>query len=206
MTFPDKPYQSLQAYLADYLARYTVGMRSISSAALEQAAQILRGCYRAGHWVYVCGNGGSAAISNHFLCDHAKCVRTDTPLLPRVQSLASNLELITAIANDLSYADVFVYQLQGVARPGDVLVTISSSGNSENVTRAIEWARSNGIHTIAMTGFDGGRTARLADVNLHVDGDNYGVIEDAHQSLMHILAQYIRQEAMAEDIVSQRKF
>jgi phosphoheptose isomerase len=126
--------------------------------------------------------------------------------MPRVVSLATNIEVITAIANDIAYDDVFVYQLENLARPGDVLITISASGDSENVVRAASWARDHGLHTIAMTGFAGGRTGSLAEVHLHVEGDNYGVIEDVHQSLMHILAQYIRQAHMAEAHISERKF
>ncbi len=126
--------------------------------------------------------------------------------LARVTSLSSNIEIITAIANDISYDDVFIYQLQSMAAAGDVLITISASGDSENVVRAARWARDNGLEVIAMTGFSGGRSAALATVGLHVDGDNYGVIEDLHQSLMHILAQYIRQAEMDDGLVSKRKF
>jgi D-sedoheptulose 7-phosphate isomerase len=140
------------------------------------------------------------------LCDVLKGVQTDTKLRPKVVSLASHLELITAIANDIDYAEVFYYQLRTMAVPGDVLITISSSGNSENIVRAIDWARSNGVGTIAMTGFDGGRSAKLADIVLHVAAENYGVIEDIHQSMMHCLAQYLRQSEMSEELVRQRKF
>jgi phosphoheptose isomerase len=135
-----------------------------------------------------------------------KGVQTDTSLVPRVVSLSTNMEMVTAIANDISYDDVFVYQLRSLARLGDVLVTISSSGDSENVARAASWARENALDVIAFTGFDGGRTARLATVNLHVDGDNYGVVEDIHQSLMHILAQYLRQARMSHGLIAGRKF
>lgn len=206
MTFPDRAYGSIQEYMGDYFDRFAHAARSVPAPALARAAEILTSAYRQGNTVYACGNGGSAAISNHLLCDHAKCIRTDTRLMPRVVSLATNIEMITAIANDFAYDDVFAYQLENLARPGDVLITISASGDSENVVRAASWARGHGVLTIAMTGFGGGRTGSLADVHLHVDGDNYGVIEDVHQSLMHVLAQYIRQAHMAEAHIRQRKF
>jgi phosphoheptose isomerase len=153
--------------------------------------------------VYVAGNGGSAMISDHLVCDHLKCIQTNTDLCPRIVSLNSNVALTTAIANDISFDDVFVYPLRTLARPGEVLVTISSSGDSENVVRAVAWARENSVRTLALTGFSGGRTGELADVHVHVEGDNYGVIEDVHQSIMHIVAQHLRQTGMtAEDIVS----
>lgn len=206
MLFPNKPYGSIAEYAGDYLQTLSEAVRSVDADALTRAAEILSAAYADGRWVYACGNGGSAAISGHLTRDHVKGVRTDTTLLPRVSSLASNVELLTAIANDFSYDDVFLYQLQGVARPGDVLISISSLGDSENIVRAVDWARANGVHTISMTGFDGGRSSRLAEVNLHVQGDNYGVIEDVHQSLMHILAQFIRQAHMADGDIATRKF
>jgi phosphoheptose isomerase len=113
---------------------------------------------------------------------------------------------MTAVSNDLSYDEVFAYQLRTLARPGDALVSVSSGGDSENIVRAVAWARDNGIPVVAMTGFSGGRSAELADVNLHVDAHNYGVVEDVHQSLMHILAQYVRQAHMDEATIRQRRF
>ena len=97
-------------------------------------------------------------------------------------------------------------RLSVYAKPGDTLLTVSSSGDSENVVRAATWAKSNEMPVIAFTGFEGGRSADLATINLHVAADNYGVIEDTHQSLMHILAQYIRLAAMPDSLVEQRKF
>ncbi len=206
MTFPDKKYADIAGFSDDYFERLAGAAASVDRDALAKAAGILADTYRNGGTLFVCGNGGSAAIANGFACDHAKLVRTDTELMPRVVSLAANVPMITAIANDLSYDDVFLYQLQGAARPGDVLATVSASGDSENVVRAAAWARENGLEVIAMTGFSGGRGAGLASVHLHVEADNYGLVEDVHQSLMHILAQFIRQSRMSEDLIASRKF
>ncbi len=206
MTFPDKKFVDAGSYASAYFAQITTAAASIDRGTLEQAARILTDIYSSGGTVYACGNGGSAAISNHLVCDHCKLVQTDTDLTPRVISLSTTVEMITAIANDISYDEVFVYQLRSMAKPGDALITISSSGDSENIVRAALWANENGIPVIAMTGFSGGRSADIADVSLHVAADNYGVIEDVHQSLMHILAQHIRQAHMDEEVISQRKF
>src|SRR5262249_34277269 len=149
--------------------------------------------------IYACGNGGSAAISNHLLCDFLKGIQSGTDFRPSVVSLSTNIEVITAIANDISYDDVFLYQLRTLAAPGDVLVSISASGNSENVVRAIDCAHSHGVSTIAMSGFAGGRSAERASVVLHVAASNYGVVEDVHQMLMHSLAQYLRSSELPED-------
>lgn len=206
MTFPDDKFADIAGYCDAYFDRSARAAASVDRAALARAAETLLAAYEAGAMVYVCGNGGSAAISNHMICDHLKGTQTDSDLKPRVVSLSATIETMTAIANDISYDEIFVYQLRTLAKPGDVLVTISSSGDSENVVRACQWARENDVRTIAMTAFDGGRTRDLAEINLHVEADNYGVAEDTHQALMHILSQYLRQARMSEDLIGRRKF
>jgi phosphoheptose isomerase len=206
MSFPDRRFPSIAQYFDAYAARLAEATASVSRPALAAAEAVLAAAVERDGTIYSCGNGGSAAISNHLVCDHAKGVSCDTGLRPRVHSLAATVELLTAIANDVSYADVFVHQLKLFGRPGDVLVTISSSGDSENVVRAVQWAKDNGLATIALTGFSGGRTAKLADVALHVASDNYGVVEDVHQSIMHALAQHIRMLRMPEALIAERKF
>ena len=206
MTFPDTPFAAAGAFADAYFERSRAAAASVDRNHLTAAAERLARAYSDDTAVYACGNGGSASISNHLVCDHLKGCQTDTDLKPHVVSLSSNIEMITAIANDITYDDVFVYQLATLAKAGDVLITISSSGDSENVVRAAQWARDNGVDVIAMTGFSGGRTAGLATINLHVDGDNYGVIEDTHQALMHVLAQYIRLARMDESLIPERKF
>ena len=205
-TFPDQPFDAIGAFADAYFEKLAVATSSVDRGALTEAADALTKAYMTGHQAFACGNGGSAAISNHLVCDHGKSGQTDTDLRPKVHSLSANIEMITALANDLSYDEVFAYQLATYAEPGDVLVTVSSSGDSENVVRAATWAKANGVTVIAMTGFVGGRSRDLADISLHVEGDNYGVIEDTHQSLMHILAQYVRQSRMAAEMIAERKF
>jgi D-sedoheptulose 7-phosphate isomerase len=206
MSFPDRPYPDAGAYSAAYRDEIVRAWQSVDLAALDRAAGMLDRAIRGGRIIYACGNGGSAGIAGHLQCDVLKGVQNDTALQPKVVSLAANLELITAIANDIAYAEVFLYQLRTMAVAGDVLVTISASGNSENIVRAVEWARGNGVGTIAMTGFSGGRSAPLADINLHVDAQNYGIAEDIHQGLMHCLAQHLRQQAMPAELVEKRVF
>lgn len=206
MTFPFQKYDSIAGFFRDYRQQIALSMASVDETALDAAGKLIAATIAADGVVYSCGNGGSAAIANHLVCDHARGVSADTGLRPRIHSLSCNVEIMTAIANDVAYAEVFAHQLALSGRPGDLLITISSSGDSENVVRAIQHAKANGITTIAITGFSGGRSAQLADINLHVKGDNYGVIEDVHQSLMHILAQYLRQAQMDAGLVAARKF
>lgn len=206
MTFPERPFSSGAEFFDAYAGQVTRALASVSRERLAAAERLLADAHLRGAQVFSCGNGGSAAIANHLVCDHSRGLSADTGLRPRVQSLVATVEVVTAIANDVAYAEVFAVQLRLQARPGDVVVTISSSGDSENVVRAIQWAKDNGVASIALTGFSGGRCAALADVALHVDADNYGVIEDVHQSLMHALAQSLRMRAMPADLVACRKF
>lgn len=206
MSFPEQSYEKIDQYASAYFEQIDRAQKSVSPDEMQAAAKILCECYQRGNTLYVCGNGGSSAISNHLICDHLKGIRNQTEMAPKVVSLVNNMETLTAIANDLSYEEVFAFPLASLAVDGDVLITISSSGDSENVVRALRWAKDNGVKVISMTGFAGGRTAQEADVNLHVAADNYGVVEDVHQSLMHILAQYIRQLQMPDDAIEKNKF
>jgi len=206
MSFPDKKINDIGDYADEYFSQIGQAAASVDRDQLRRAAGILTNVYKQGGMVYSCGNGGSAAIANHLVCDHCKLVRSDTDLQSRIYSLSSTIEIITAIGNDYSYDEIFLYQLRALAKPGDALISISSSGNSENIVRAVSWAVENKIPVIALTGFSGGRSSELADVNLHVSADNYGVIEDIHQSIMHLLAQFIRQAHMEEHLISERKF
>jgi len=204
--FPIEPYVSIASYFPAYMEEMERAAKSVEPAALDRAAAILVETYSHNHIVFSCGNGGSAAIANHMQCDHLKGVRTATDIAPRVVSLSTNIELLTAIANDIGYEDIFAYQLQSQSTEGDVLIAISSSGRSANIVRALAWARDHGLRTIALTGFDGGDARLLADVSIHVDGANYGIIEDIHEAIMHALAQYIRQSRMTAASISASVF
>ncbi len=199
--FPARPCTSAAWYFSEYAEETTRAATSIEPASVDLAAAILLDACTRGAAVFCCGNGGSAAIANHLQCDYLKGIRTGTDLAPRVVSLSSNVELLTAIANDLAYEDIFTYQLQSQSAPGDVLIAISSSGCSANIVRALTWARDHSLRTIALTGFDGGEARAVAEVTVHVDGANYGIVEDLHQAIMHALAQYIRQSRMTPDAI-----
>jgi phosphoheptose isomerase len=204
--FPSVPYGTAASYTGAYLDELAQAATTIDPLALDRAAEILLDAYMQGRLVFSCGNGGSASVSNHLQCDHLKGVRNGTDLQSRVVSLSSNVELLTAIANDLGYADSFAYQLRAQSRPGDVLIAISSSGSSPNILRALHWARDNGVRTIALTGFGGGDARSIAEIAVNVDCANYGIVEDLHQSIMHALAQYIRQTRMDADAIASSIF
>lgn len=204
--FPGKRFEKVGTFFSGYMEELYQASKAVDQDTFQKVADSLMNVFNNHGVLYVCGNGGSTAIANHMTCDVMKMVQTDTNLKPRIMSLSSNNEIITAIANDIDYSEAFSYQLRTMAKPGDALLTISSSGNSENIVQAIRVAKEVGIPSYALTGFSGGRSAKEADFNLHVPADNYGVIEDIHQAIMHALAQYIRTQHMPSDLISERNF
>ena len=196
--FPNQLFADGGQYGRAYFAELAEAAAGIDFSALSAAADILLAASQKHAHIFACGNGGSAAIANHLACDCMKGVQAGTALKPRVHSLSANVALISAIANDIGVEEMFSYQLRTVAQPGDVLVAISSSGASPNILRALETAASLGVKTVAFTGFDGGEASRIADVSIHVPAANYGVAEDLHQSLMHVIAQYVRHRSLSD--------
>lgn len=178
--------------LSNYANRVNAGLESVDKKQLQKVLDTLELAYKKRIPVFVCGNGGSLTMSDHFHCDHAKGTHYDALLRPKIEPLTSG-SILTAIANDIGYDNVFAFQLSMKGSAGDILVAISASGNSPNIINAIKKAKELNMETIAFVGFDGGKAAYLADYVLHVDENNYGIIEDCHQALMHILAQHIRE-------------
>jgi D-sedoheptulose 7-phosphate isomerase len=154
----------------------------------EMTHQLWQACHQ-GRTVFSFGNGGSAALASHFACDLGKgtLIGLNGSKRFRVIALTDNLPLITAWANDTSYDDVFAEQLRSLAIVGDVALAISGSGNSGNVLRALEVARSSGCTTMGITGYSGGKMKALCDYCVVVPSDNMQIIEDFHLSVCHAL-------------------
>jgi phosphoheptose isomerase len=184
--------------LSNYANRLNAGLESVDKEQLEKVLETLELAYKKRLPVFVCGNGGSLTMSDHFHCDHAKGTHYDAHLRPLIEPLTSG-SILTAIANDIGYEEVFSFQLSIKGSAGDILVVISASGNSPNIINAIKMAKKLNMDVIAFVGFDGGEAAKLADLVLHVQDDNYGIVEDCHQALMHILAQHIREKNNRND-------
>ena len=146
-----------------------------------------------GRQIFTIGNGGSAAIAEHLCCDWTKGTRCEGHAVINSRSLTANNALYSAIANDYGFESVFETQIEFFARKGDLLIAISSSGNSDNIVNAAVRAKALGVFLIGFTGFSGGKLKDLADVSIHVPVSNYGIVEDAHQAVVHIVAQYIAQ-------------
>ncbi len=179
-------------FLENYKVQVQDGLDSIDTRIFLDIVELITNTHRARANIFVAGNGGSAAIAEHFSCDHSKGVSNNTGYFPKIISLTSNVSLLTAYANDIGYSRVFAEQLVNHADAGDLLFVISSSGNSPNIIEALKVAKQLNMKTVALTGFNGGQASNMADYNIHIDIDNYGVVEDCHQIIMHMLAQYIR--------------
>jgi phosphoheptose isomerase len=156
--------------------------------------------------IFICGNGGSGSIADHFLCDFMKGVSSDTYFKPKIISLNSNPSLLSAIANDLGYDKIFEFQLDNLAKAGDLIVLLSCSGNSKNIIRAIKLGKKKKVKIIGFTGFQGGYLKKNSDINFHVNISNYGIVEDIFQITMHCMSQFIRQKYLKNKKIKKNKF
>ena len=200
MKFPLKKTKNIKEYFEDYKNTLNTTLNSVNLKNLNKFSNVLENTIRKGNNIFVCGNGGSAAIANHLVCDYIKLMRKNTNLKPKVISLSSNNELITAISNDFSYDKIFSEQLEYLAKKDDLLIMISSSGNSKNIVNALRYCKKNKIKTVGLSGFRGGYLSKKADINIHFNCENYGISEDSHHIIMHVAIQYMRQKYLQTNI------
>jgi D-sedoheptulose 7-phosphate isomerase len=186
-------------FVGAYLDRLRAAIDRLPVDRIEAIGEILYRAYRHDKQVFIVGNGGSAATASHLACDLGKNTISPDRQRFRVTSLNDNMSLVSAIANDLGYEHVFSEQLKNLIRPGDVLISITGSGNSLNIVNAMEYARERAATNVALLGFDGGRAIRLADEYVLIPVEDYGVIEDLHLVLDHIFTEYFRARLDAGD-------
>ena len=173
---------------SEYLSSLRRTVDSIDIGQVTDVADVLLDAYRNRKRIYVFGNGGSADTALHFECDFNKGVMDDSKKRFKFRCLNANSMIMTAISNDHGYENVFRMQLADNLEEGDLILAISASGNSENVIRAVEYARSEGCKIISMTGYDGGKLLRMSDYPIHVESDNMQIVEDTHMMIHHLLA------------------
>ena len=177
-----------------YKAGLLEALEALDLGKVAEAIGILARARDEGRRIFVCGNGGSASLSSHFATDLVKGASFGRTSRFRVMALTDSLPTITAYSNDVGYECVFVEQLKNFAEPGDVVMAVSSSGNSPNVLRAVEHGNSIGCRTIALTGRDGGRLGPLAQLNIQVGHMHTGRIEDLHMVVLHMIGYYFMEE------------
>lgn len=152
---------------------------------IDRLVSLLRQAREENRIIFCCGNGGSSGNASHFVNDVIKCTIKEGHPRYRLISLTDNVPTLTAYANDVSYDVVFSEPLQSLGREGDILLTISGSGNSPNVLLAVETAKRMGMQTIGLSGYQGGKLASLCDVSVVVPSDSMQIIEDAHLIILH---------------------
>ncbi|MGC3989249.1 MAG: SIS domain-containing protein [Chthoniobacteraceae bacterium] len=184
--------KTFSSHAAEYLQRLQTLLAQMEPAVLETIAAELVRAYKDDANIYVVGNGGSASTASHMSCDLSKGTLSPAHRRLRVVSLTDNMAWFSAIANDFGYEEVFVEQLRTIIRPGDLVISISASGNSPNVVKAVQFAKDKGVKTISLLGFKGGKLKEISDIVLHLEGTDYGTIEDAHLILNHMLVEYMR--------------
>lgn len=181
-------------FTQSYLAQLEEVIRALPQEAIAEFIEWMAQARAEDRSVFVMGNGGSAATASHFATDVGKSASLGRPKRFRILSLADNVPWITALGNDLSYADVFVEQLCNYAQPDDLVVAISVSGNSPNVVKAVEWAKAHACRTVGLTGAPGGRLKDLVDLPIVVDTDHFGRAEDAHLVITHIVGYFFMED------------
>tara|TARA_B100001027_G_C16228991_1_gene313618 strand:- start:624 stop:1187 length:564 start_codon:yes stop_codon:yes gene_type:complete len=139
--------------------------------------------------LFICGNGGSAANANHAAVDISNQIKFKNKRLARCVSLSSNIPMITALANDFGYENIFSMQLDSLGNKGDLLIVFSVSGSSPNVIRAAEKAKKKGIHVLSVSGFSGGKIKKKSDVCINFNSKNYGLVEDLQMTIIHNICQ-----------------
>lgn len=158
--------------------------------AVIQAGELTTRAMKAGRKLMVCGNGGSAADAQHLVAEFVSRLTVDRPAL-RALALTTDTSILTAIGNDYSYDNVFERQVEALGNPGDVLLAISTSGNSKNCVKALKLAKSMGIHTVAYTGNNGGTMSAIADINVIIPSDTTMNIQESHLALEHIFCMVV---------------
>jgi D-sedoheptulose 7-phosphate isomerase len=177
----------MRTWLTQYVEAQHRALDSIPLDAVERLVETVRRAWEEDRQIFVIGNGGNAASGSHFATDLGKGASDAVGRRFRIITLADNVAWLTAIGNDYCYDDVFVRPLENYARPGDVLIASSVSGNSPNLVKAVEWARGKDLRTIALVGAKRGRLADLAEQTIVVDDTHYGRVEDVQMTIYHMI-------------------
>jgi D-sedoheptulose 7-phosphate isomerase len=190
--FPISKISKSKEFYLSYVNQKNNLLQHVNFTELDKIINLLKKCFKNNNTVYTCGNGGSASLADHFTCDFIKQSNNKTNLKVKSISLTTNFSLISAIANDISYDNIFSFQIEKLCKKKDVLFLFSVSGNSKNLLEAVKTAKKIGVKTVSFTGFNGGKLSKISDLNLNFSMANYGIVEDCHTSIMHYLSQYLR--------------
>jgi D-sedoheptulose 7-phosphate isomerase len=178
--------------IQNYISTLQLTMDRLPQQLIADVIDLLQQARLQGNQVFILGNGGSASTASHFACDLAKNTRQEGLPHFRVIGLTDNMAMFSALANDDGYENVFSEQLASLVRPGDIVIAISASGNSQNVINAADMAHRYEATVIGFTGFDGGRLGQLANINIQVNSNIIEHVEDIHLMLEHLIVSSIK--------------
>lgn len=187
--------------IKNYLNELNKVVKKINLSKIKKIENIIFNTIKNDKKIFVGGNGGSASIANHFLCDFNKGIKISSKnkLKPKIISLSNNMETILAISNDISFKKIFSFQLDSYYKEGDIVILLSCSGSSPNIIEALKYCKKNKIYTISLTGFAKKSTQTKANLNLNFGVKNYGISEDLFQIIMHIISQNIRRKFLKKN-------
>lgn len=190
------PNLNPRSFIDNYLAEVVRCLNTLDKEKIELVIDVLVEAYKKDRKVFIIGNGGAASNASHMACDLGKGtlqrVYDNTERRFKVISLTDNTPLLTAYANDLGFDDIFAQQLRNLVETDDILIALSGSGNSKNITKAIQYAKSCGAITIGILGYKtGGKAGKLVDYSIITDSTHYGPIEDMESVINHLIAAWI---------------
>lgn len=182
----------IESFVNKYKKSLIELIEKIDTRVLEEIISKLDETEQKNGCIYILGNGGSAATGSHMVNDLGVGLKRRNIKNLKIQSLADNTPVCTAIANDIGYENIFYMQLKNILLKDDVVIAISCSGNSPNIMKAVKYAKEVGSTIIGMTGFDGGDLKQISDINFHINTSNgsYGLVEDLHMIVDHIIYSY----------------
>ena len=183
--------KNIKIFLDNYISQLEKTLKKIPIDNIFLAIELILKTIKNKNTIFVCGNGGSAAIANHYVCDFFKQLSKYTNLKALIKSLNSDQYLISAIANDVSYEEIFRIQAERYIKKKDILILISSSGNSKNIKNVLKYCNEKKVKTIGFSNFDGGYLHKNSYISIHSNINNYGIGEDINHIMMHFMMQFL---------------
>jgi len=178
-------------HFTEYFNQVSEVLTKINTSELDAVVNSIKECYDREGMIYIFGNGGSAATASHVAGDYLKAITFGMDKRLKIICLSDNTPGLMAIANDISYDDIFVEQLKNFIKPGDLVIGISGSGNSENVLKALQLAKEREVEAIALVGFSGGKAKSMVDVCVHIPVNDMEMTEDLHLLCFHAIKQHL---------------
>lgn len=185
-------------HITNYLNDLRSVLNTMDTAPISDFLNLMKDAAKNGRKVYICGNGGSASTASHFAGDYNKGLK---PYNFDFICLSDNVPAMMAIANDISYDEIFRYQILNKIQKDDILIGISGSGNSRNVVNALDYAAECGAYTVGVTGYDGGAIKRICDLSIHFPINDMQVVEDLHLILNHMTMRILKEEKENENLI-----